>query len=97
MNISIITEEDIRRIFREELSNHFGQTQSFAPLATKEDDLIDSKEACRILGCGERTLQRYRTARLMNVVYRGPHRCYYYRSEILAFRAANTRTSRDNK
>ena len=68
---------------------------SFASI-TDEDELIDSKEACRILGCGERTLQRYRSARLLNVIYRGPHRCLYVRSEILAFREANTRKSRDN-
>ncbi len=62
-----------------------------------EDDLIDSKEACRILGCGERTLQRYRSARLLNVIYRGPHRCLYVRSEVIEFRNANTRPSRDQK
>lgn len=63
----------------------------------EEDDLIDSKEACRILACCERTLQRYRSAHLLNVTYRGPHRCLYVRSEVLAFRAANTRPSRDSK
>lgn len=62
-----------------------------------EDELISTKEACRILACGERTLQRYRSARLLNVTYRGPHRCFYVRSEVLAFRAANTRPSRDSK
>ena len=63
----------------------------------KEDDLIDSKEACRILGCSERTLQRYRDQGLFSVIYRGPHRCYYVRAAILEFRAANTRPSRDMK
>ena len=63
----------------------------------EEDELVDSKEACRILACCERTLQRYRSARLLNVIYRGPHRCFYVRSEVLAFRAANTRPSRDSK
>ena len=63
----------------------------------REDDLIDSKEACRILGCGERTLQRYRDKGLFTVVYRGPHRCYYFRAEVLEFRTANTRPSRDSK
>lgn len=85
----------------EELDKRFGPMPSTPPTTSiasaREDDLIDSKEACRILGCGERTLQRYRSAQLLNVIYRGPHRCYYVRAEVLAFRAANTKPSRDSK
>ena len=67
--------------------------------ARGEDDesLISTKEACRILACGERTLQRYRASRLVSVIYRGPHRCFYYRDEILSLRDANTRPNRDSK
>lgn len=72
-------------------------TNGSTSIRSREDDLIDSKEACRILGCGERTLQRYRSARLLNVIYRGPHRCLYVRSEVIEFRNANTRPSRDKK
>lgn len=63
----------------------------------EEDELVDSKEACRILACCERTLQRYRASRLVTVIYRGPHRCYYFREELLSLRDANTRPNRDSK
>ena len=63
----------------------------------EEDELVDSKEACRILACCERTLQRYRASRLVTVIYRGPHRCYYFRDELLSLRDANTRPNRDSK
>ena len=72
-------------------------TNGSTATTSREDDLIDSKEACRILGCGERTLQRYRSARLLNVPYRGPHRCLYFMSEVIEFRNANMRPSRDQK
>ena len=57
------------------------------------DELIGTAEACMILGCCERTMARYRNLRVFNVVMRGPHKALYYRSEILAFREANTRKS----
>ena len=63
----------------------------------EENELISTKEACRILACCERTLQRYRAARLVTIVYRGPHRCYYYRDEIMSLREANTRSNRNDK
>ena len=102
MKIDYLTPEEFRAILNEELDKRLGpigSSRSYSPanVLPKEDDLIDSKEACRILGCGERTLQRYRSSRLLNVIYRGPHRCFYLRSEILAFRAANTRPSRDSQ
>ena len=100
MTIPVLTEEDIRRIFNEELDKRFGPAPSkrvtTSDAAREEEDLICTKEACRILACCERTLQRYRASRLVTVIYRGPHRCYYYRSEIVALRDANTRPNRDN-
>ncbi len=61
------------------------------------DELIGTKEACRILGCCPKTMQSYRNRKLFRVVMRGPKKAMYYKSEILAFRAANTRPSRDSK
>jgi hypothetical protein len=55
----------------------------------EDDDLIGTAEACKILGIGSRTMQRYRDRKCFNVVMRGPHKALYYRSEILAFRNAN--------
>ena len=63
---------------------------------TEEDELIGTKEACRILGCCSKTMQSYRNRKLFRVVMRGPKKAMYYKSEILAFREANTRKSRDN-
>lgn len=63
---------------------------------TDEDELIGTKEACRILGCCSKTMQSYRNRKLFRVVMRGPKKAMYYKSEILAFREANTRKSRDN-
>ena len=57
------------------------------------DELIGTAEACTILGCCPKTMQSYRDRRLFNVVMRGPKKALYYRSEILAFREANTRKS----
>jgi hypothetical protein len=101
MKIDFLTPEELRRILNEELDKRFGPMPSTSPMASiataREGDLVDSKEACRILGCGDRTLQRYRDKGLFSVIYRGPHRCYYFRAEILDFRAANTRPSRESK
>ena len=57
------------------------------------DELIGTAEASKILGCHPRTLQHYRNRKLFNVIMRGPHKALYYKSEILAFREANTRKS----
>lgn len=62
-----------------------------------EDELIGTKEACLILGCCPKTMQSYRNRKLFRVVMRGPKKAMYFKSEILAFRAANTRPSRDSK
>lgn len=69
---------------------------SFAGM-TDEDELIGTKEACRILGCCSKTMQSYRNRKLFRVVMRGPKKAMYYKSEILAFREANTRSSRNDK
>ena len=61
------------------------------------DELIGTKEACRILGCCPKTMQSYRNRKLFRVVMRGPKKALYYRSEIEAFREANTRSSRNDK
>lgn len=96
MNVPILSEDDIRRIFREELQ-HFCSRTSPANAHAEEDELIGSNEACRILGCSTRTLQRYRDQRLFSVRMLGPKKAQYFRSEIEAFRAANTRPSRNTK
>lgn len=57
------------------------------------DELIGTAEACKILGCSSKTMQNYRDRKLFNVIMRGPHKALYYRSEVLAFREANTRKS----
>ena len=57
------------------------------------DELIGTAEACKILGCSTKTMQNYRNRKLFNVIMRGPKKALYYRSEVLAFREANTRKS----
>lgn len=96
MNIPILTEEDIRRIFREELQR-FSTSISAASARTEEDELVDSKEAARILGCTTRTLASYRSRRLISVTFLGPHKAMYWKSELEAFLAAHTRPSRNTK
>ncbi len=64
--------------------------------AREENDLIGTTDACRILGCSSRTMQRYRDGKYFTVVMVGPKKAMYYRSEILAFRDAHTRANRNN-
>ena len=103
MNISYLTPEELRAILNEELDKRFGPIPSTPPATSiknahaDEDELIGTKEACRILGCCSKTMQSYRNRKLFRVVMRGPKKAMYYKSEILAFRAANTRPSRDMK
>jgi hypothetical protein len=52
-------------------------------------ELIGTAEACKILGCCARTMQRYRDLRCFSVIMRGPKKALYYRREIEAFRDAN--------
>lgn len=76
MNIPILTPEDIRKILNEELDRRFGsvtaaQQQTIIMSAREEDDeLIDTKEACRILGCCAKTMQTYRNRKLFRAIIR---------------------------
>ena len=102
MDIPYYTLDELRALLNEESDKRFGPISS-KPVSlantthATDSELISTKEACRILACGERTLQRYRASRLVSVIYRGPHRCFYYRDEILSLRDANTRPNRDSK
>lgn len=93
MDVTILTEDDIRRILNEELDKRFGPVATALSVtsinAREEDELIGTAEACKILGCCSRTMQNYRDRKCFNVVKVGPHKALYYRSEILAFRDAH--------
>ena len=101
MNIQVLTPEDIRKILNEELDRRFGpitatqKQPNMESVREGDDELIGTKEACRILGCCPKTIQTYRDRKLFRVVMRGPKKALYYRSDILRFRDANTRASRD--
>ena len=97
MNIPVLMEEDIRRIFREEFQRFITSTPSAGTRTEDEDELIGTAEAARILGCSTRTVATYRSRGLWQVVMRGPKKALYYKSQILAFRDANTRPSRNTK
>lgn len=102
MNIPYYTLEELRAMLNEELDKRFGpigSCRNFSPASARaeEDELVDSKEAARILGCTTRTIASYRARKLFRVVFRGPHKAMYWRSELEAFRLANTRPSRDSK
>lgn len=102
MKSEFLTPEEFRLILNEELDKRFGpvgSSRSIPPTSarTEEDELVDSKEAARILGCTTRTIAAHRSRRLYSVVFLGPHKAMYYRSELEAFRAAHTRPSRDSK
>ena len=99
MTIDFITADELRKILNEELDKRFGPAHRKADAHThvSDDELIGTTEACHILGCSTRTLQRYRDQRLFSVRMLGPKKALYFHSEVLAFRAANTRPSRDSK
>lgn len=102
MNIPYYTLDELRAMFNEELDKRFGPIGSCrsipsASARTEEDELVGTAEAARILGCSPRTLASYRSRRLISVVFLGPHKAMYYRSQLEAFRAAHTRPSRDSK
>ena len=97
MNIPVLMEEDIRRIFREEFKRFITSTPSAGTHTEEEDELIGTAEAARLLGCSTRTIATFRSRGLWQVVMRGPKKAMYYKSEILAFRAANTRPCRNTK
>lgn len=83
----------VKGLMMEVLTEYQLAAQQDAPAI---DDLIGTAEACKILGCSSRTLQRYRDRKCFTVIMRGPHKALYHRSEILAFREANARSNRNN-
>lgn len=92
MDIKIIQVEasELETIVKNAVASALADYQNTTSNNTREeDDLIGTAEACKILGIGSRTMQRYRDRKCFNVVMRGPHKALYYRSEILAFRDAN--------
>lgn len=87
----------LRKAVSDEVTRIISSGQFPTPYNTHEEDsLIGSAEACEILGCSSRTLQRYRDRKCFTVIMRGPHKALYHRSEILAFRDANARSNRNN-
>ena len=92
MDIKIIQVEasELEDLVKKAVANALAEYQlSASNNMREEDDLIGTAEACKILGIGSRTMQRYRDRKCFNVVMRGPHKALYDRSEILAFRDAN--------
>lgn len=94
MNVPILTEEDIRRIFREELSR-VSLVQSAAPAEEDEESEITTEEAMQILMVSERTMANYRSRAVIPFRKIGPHRVVYPKKAILEFKARNTRPSRN--
>lgn len=77
----------IKKAVAEAIAEH---QQANTSNSTREvTDLIGTAEACKILGCCPRTMQRYRDLKCFSVIMRGPHKALYHRSELEAFRDAN--------
>ena len=72
-------------------------TNGSTSIRTREDELIGTAEVARLLGCSTRTVATYRSRGLFQVVMRGPKKALYYKSQIQAFRDANTRPCRNTK
>ena len=60
----------------------------------QQDELISTRDACKILGCCPKTMQHYRDLKLFPVVMNGPHKALYYRKDIEEFRRLHTRPVR---
>lgn len=102
MKMEYLTPDEFRQILNEELDKRFGpvgSSRSIPPTSarTEDDELVGTAEAARILGCSTRTIAAHRSRRLYSVVFLGPHKAMYYRSELEAFRTAHTRPNRDSK
>lgn len=82
-------EERIRRAVSDALRDYYPNGKAATNNKREEDDLIGTAEACKILGIGPRTMQRYRDRKCFSVIKRGPHKALYYRNEIEAFRDSN--------
>ena len=80
--IIIVSAEDFKQAIRECLQEQFS-TMNNSP---HQDELIGTKEACKILGCCPRTMQRYRDLRLFPFKRVGPHKALYFKKDIEAFR-----------
>lgn len=84
--ILIVSAEDLKQAIRECLQEQFSHMNDNP---TKQDELIGTPEACRILGCCPRTMQRYRDMRLFPFKRVGPHKVLYFKKDIEAFRDAH--------
>lgn len=95
MEVKIINIQDaeleamMRKVVSEELKKILPEYLSTSNNTRECSELIGTAEACKILGCCARTMQRYRDLRCFSVVMRGPKKALYYRREIEAFRDAN--------
>lgn len=83
--IILVSAEDLKQAIRECLQEHFNDVQT----PPKQDELIGTSEACKILGCCSRTMQRYRDLKVFPFKRVGPHKALYFRSDIEAFRDSN--------
>ena len=92
-----LIEAAIKKAVASVLAEYFPNATTTSNNTRKDDELIGTTEACRILGCCSRTMQRYRDGKYFTVVMVGPKKAMYYRSEILAFRDAHTRVDRNHK
>ena len=92
-SIIVLSADDLRTVLREYLGPPGQQKEP----QNKPDanELIGTKEACKILGCRSRTMQRYRNLRLFDFTLQGPHKALYRRGDIEAFRDQRMVHSRD--
>ncbi len=81
--IIIVSAEDLKQAIRECLQELISNQDINAP---KKDELIGTKEACKILGCSTRTMQRYRDLRVFPFERVGPHKALYFKRDIETFR-----------
>ena len=94
IRIIVMSADELRQILEDFVARLMAMQEGKRVQTQDEDELIGTAEACRILGCSTRTMQRYRDSKLFNITMRGPHKALYYRSEILAFRENNLRKKR---
>ena len=80
--IIIVSAEDLKQAIRECLQEQFSSMNN----SPQQDELIGTNEACKILGCSPRTMQRYRDLRLFPFKRVGPHKALYFKKDIEAFR-----------
>jgi len=89
-NFIIIKASELEMLIKKAVAEAWDRCQISTSIHSHEEDqLIGTKEACKILGCCPRTMQNYRDRKCFRVVMRGSKKALYYRSDILAFRDAN--------